>query len=339
MMHKTLKLTLVTAAVCGAGLTLPGEAQAKKPGVLEGKPIVVDRIELRKLRFQITPQVGMSLSQPFVHKGFAGGKVRFDITDWIGIRAMFGYGVLDLDSKLTRAIDDGALPAGQSCTERGLTPAECPSSDPGVPLRGATELDNPAPLLHDFKAGLTKLQYHGSVDVAFTPFAGKLGLFSAIFTEYDIYIFGGFGYGSFARRFPDSRSTSDLLGVVNSDSPFLDNGDPDPQYCINPVTSGADNECILHPVKPDEGFRAGGSFGGGIHLFLNDWLSINGEVQDIMLGHNDAGLNATITDVPPEVDNSAKSRGGDRILRHNVVFNLGVTFYMAPKAKRSKLKR
>jgi hypothetical protein len=117
---KTLKLSSwlsvglsLGAAACGVGLfLLPGEAQAKKPGVLEGKPVVVDRLELRKLRFQITPQVGMSLSQPFVHKGFAGAKLRFDFTDWIGIRASFMYGVIDVESKLLKALNDGGLPVG-----------------------------------------------------------------------------------------------------------------------------------------------------------------------------------------------------------------------------------
>src|SRR5690606_25713761 len=113
-MKKTLKLStwlsLGIAGVCGAAVfLLPGAAQAKKPGVLEGKPVVVDRLELRKLRFQITPMVGMSLSQPFVHKGFAGATLRFDFTDWIGIRASFMYGAIDVESKLLKALNDGGL--------------------------------------------------------------------------------------------------------------------------------------------------------------------------------------------------------------------------------------
>ena len=39
----------------------------------------------------------MSLSQPFVHKGYVGGKLHFDFTDWIGLRGVFAYGVLDFD--------------------------------------------------------------------------------------------------------------------------------------------------------------------------------------------------------------------------------------------------
>jgi len=331
-MKKTLKLSLTAAAVCGAGMfLLPSEAQAKKPGVLEGKPIVVDRLELRKLRFQVVPQIGMSLSQPFVHKGLVGAKLRFDFTDWIGVRASFMYGVLDVESKLLKALNDGGLPTGVNNTDETMATGE-------GPFRPTTELDNPAPLRHDFQAGLTKLQFQGSVDLAFTPFAGKLGLFSAIFTEYDIYIFGGLGFVNWARHYPDAQSTVTQLNnsgdpnlvIPNSTDPQLDN------YCEN-VGGAPNSECLLNPVSPDTGFRLGGSFGAGIHLFLTDWLSINPEVHDIVVAHNDAGLNATIDDVPPQVQNGGS--GSDRVARHNVSFNLGFAFYVPPKAKRSRLEQ
>lgn len=325
-MKKTLKLSIAAAAVCGAGLfLLPNEAQAKKPGVLEGKPVVVDRLELRKFRFQITPQVGMSLSQPFVHKGFAGAKLRFDFTDWIGVRASFMYGALDVDSKLLKALNDGGLPVGTADPD-GMIPASMAGEGP---YRTIDQLDNPAPMRHDFRAGLTKLQFTSSVDLAFTPFAGKLGLFSAIFTEYDIYIFGGVGFTRWVPHYPGAVSTSEALMIPNSSNQDADD------YCQIPG-QGTNSECLLNPVNPDVGFRIGGSFGAGVHLFITDWLSLNPEIHDIVVGHNDAGLNATIDDVPPKVDNSGN---GDRVARHNVSFNLGLTFYIPPKAKRSRLEQ
>jgi outer membrane beta-barrel protein len=332
-MKKTLKLSLTAAAICGASLfLLPSEAQAKKPGVLEGKPVVVDRLELRKYRFQIVPTVGLSLSQPFVHKGLVGANLRFDFTDWIGLRGSFMYGVIDVESKLLKALNDGGLPVGTNS----------PSGDVGTgvgPFRPTDQLDNPSAMQHDFQAGLTKLQFQASLDVAFTPFAGKLGLFSAVFTEYDIYIFGGVGFVNWARHYPNARSTSLQLtqdygsmgqGIANSIDPSQ------PNYCENPAGT-ANSECLLHPVQPDNGFRVGGSFGAGLHLFITDWLAINPEVHDIIVGHNDAGLNATITDVPPRVQNGGN--GTDRVARHNVSFNLGFAFYLPPKAKRTRLEQ
>jgi outer membrane beta-barrel protein len=323
---KTLKLSLASAAVCGAGMfLLPSQALAKKPGVLEGKPVVVDRLELRKMRAQITPMVGMSLSQPFVHKGMAGAKVRFDFTDWIGVRASFMYGVIDVESKLLKALNDGGLPVG-------VNDAANPTG-PG-PLRPNSELNNPAPLRHDFQAGLTKVQFTGSLDLAFTPFSGKLGLFSAVFTEYDIYIFGGVGLVNWQRHFPDAQTTSQQLGIPNSTDPSNRE-----TYCRPTGGTGTNSDCLLNPVQADTGIRVGGSFGAGVHLFITDWLSLNPEIHDIVVGHNDAGLNATIDDVPPVVNNSSASSGGDRVVRHNVTFNLGLTFYLPPKAKRSRLEQ
>ncbi len=332
-MNNTIKTSLATgacAAVCGLGvMLLPSIAEAKKPGVLEGKPVVVDRLELRKLRFQITPQIGMSLSQPFVHKGMVGANLRFDFTDWIGVRASFMYGAIDIESSLLKALNDGGLPVGTADPSGEMSAAD---AGPG-PYRTISELDNPAPLRHDFQAGLSKLQLTGSLDLAFTPFSGKLGLFSAIFTEYDIYVFGGLGFANWKRHFPNANSTSAQLGIPNSTDSSLDN------YCQDPNAAAANatnSECILNPVSPDDGFRLGGSFGAGVHLFITDWMSLNPEIHDIVVGHNDAGLNATINDVPPVVTNSGS---GDRVVRHNVTFNLGLTFYVPPKAKRSRLEK
>lgn len=328
-MKKTLKLSLTAAAICGAGMfLLPSEALAKKPGVLEGKPVVVDRLELRKYRVQIVPMIGISLSQPFVHKGLVGAKLRFDFTDWIGIRGSFMYGAVDVEGSLLKALNDGGLPTGTADPDGMDLSAE-------GPYRPQVEFDNPSALRHDFRAGLTKLQWQASLDLAFTPFAGKLGLFSAVFTEYDIYIFGGLGLVNWARHYPDnpsgnSTSTSQLLGIANSTNP--DGGN----YCEN-AAGEANSECLLHPVSPDTGVRVGGSFGAGLHLFITDWMSINPEVHDIVVAHNDAGLNATITDVPPVVTNGGN--GSDRVARHNVSFNLGFAFYLPPKAKRSRLEQ
>ena len=322
MNTKTLPKLLTAAAIAAGTLAAPQVAQAKKPGVLEGKPIVVDRLELRKMRFSVTPMIGMSLSQPFVHVGTAGAKLRFDFLDWLGVRAGFQYGAVPVDAKLLKGINGGALPVGVN--DAGQDANETGNYDSGTPNRKTEDLDNPAPLLHDFRAGLTRLQWMASADLAFTPFSGKLGLFSSVFTEYDLYVFGGLGITSWQRHYPDAQSTSQQKGITNDDDP---NG---AMYCNE--LSGADNtDCALHPVKSQEGIKLGGSVGGGIHLFITDWVSINPEIHDIIVRHNPAGLNATVSDVPPVVDKK------DNVITHNLMFNLGVTFYFPPKAKRSRL--
>ncbi len=327
-MHRIRTLTVMAATLAAAVTLLPDTAQAKRKSPLEGKPVVVRKLELHKLRFGITPFVGMSLSQAFVHKGYAGARLHFDFTDWIGVKGMFAYGVINKPAKLLRGLvgegdSSGTLPVGD--------PAGQPGNETAAPIRNQNDLNNPAPLRHDFQAGLTRNNWLASFDVVFTPFSGKLGLFSGIFTEYDLYLFGGLGLGSFGRQFPNAKSTNDLLGNLDVKDPKA------ASYCRPPGAAGDPNpdvnaECFLHPVKADTGIKVGPSFGGGIHVFLADWASINVDVQDIMTLNNPAGLNSTTTEVPPRVDKK------DANWNHNVMMSLGVTFYLPPKAKRSVLK-
>lgn len=315
-MQRIRSLTVLAATLAAVTL-LPDTALAKRKSPLEGKPVVVRKLELHKLRFGITPFVGMSLSQTFVHKGYVGGKLHFDFTDWIGIQAKFAYGVINRDAKLLRALTapDGGLPEG--------IPTGTPENSTPAPVRSDADFNSPAPLLHDFKRGLTRNNWLASVDVVFKPFSGKLGLFSAIFTSYDMYLFGGLGMAGFGRHYPNERSTSEQYAAA---------GTPLSADCRD-MNGEINRECFLHPVKDDSGLKLGPSFGGGINIFLGDGIaSINADVHDVMTLNNAAGLNATTTDVPPKVDNS------DRNWNHNVMFTLGVTFYLPPKAKRSELK-
>lgn len=316
------KIILFLAVSLGAGL-YSSEAQARKKGPLEGEPIVRNKLQLRRLRFQLTPFVGMSLSQPYVHKGYVGAKATFHFADWIGARGTFGWGVLGLESQLLRAINDGGLPAGVEPGESIGANQTCGDINPdrSTNCRPLVEEQNPAPLRHDFRAGLVQAQWQASVDAVFTPFAGKLGLFSAIFTEYDIYIFGGLGIVGYQRQYPDEESTAEDLGLDT---------DPDSMNYCRQQNGEGNAECLLHPVNPDTGPKFGGSFGGGINLFITDWVSINLEFQDIVTAVNLAGLNATIEDIPPRVNSD------DRDVFHNVTFQLGARFYFPPKAKRTK---
>lgn len=324
-MHRIRTLTILAASLAALITLIPDTAQAKRKSPLEGKPVVVRKLELRKLRVGITPFIGMSLSQPFVHKGYVGGKLQFDITDWIGLRGMFAYGILNFDAKLLKGLvgtdaNPGTLPVGvQPMT--GTTP-----------VRADNDFNNPAPLRHDFQAGLTRNSFLSSVDLVFTPFSGKLGLFSGIFTEYDLYLFGGLGLAGFQKHYAGGKSTTEQLAAEGMQ---LNTGDSkDPNYCRlgSDPTADVNRECFLHPVKPDTGVKVGASFGGGFHVFLADWASINLDVQDILVRNNPAGLNSTTSDVPPVVDKD------DKNWNHNVMMTLGVTFYLPPKAKRSELK-
>jgi hypothetical protein len=327
-MKTTSKLLTVAAVLSAAWLWAPAQASAAPGGrksVLEGEPIVRQKLQLRKFRFQLTPFVGMSLSQPFVHMGYVGARAGFHFADWIGARAGFGYGVVNVDSALLRAINGGGLPVGVApgATDNSVANGPMCAAEPngGAPCRPLAETDNPAPLLHDFQAGLTRAQWQASVDAVFTPFAGKLGLFSAAFTNYDIYLFGGLGLMGWNKHYRDQTSTADQLQ--------LDTNIESTTYCTS-MASGQNAECLLHPVSADAGVKIGASFGGGVNLFASNFVSINLEFQDIVTSNNLAGLNTTVADIPPRVDRQ------DKDIFHNVTLQIGATFYIPFKAKRTK---
>ncbi len=339
-MHRTRKILSLSLALGAAALTLaPQHAQARKKGVLEGEPIVRKKLQLRRLRFQLTPTVGMTLSQPFVHVGYAGVKAGIHFTEWMGVRAGFMYGAVKLKSALHKDLVNGGLPVGVTPGQQDPTATGeviCPGSpETAAPCRPTQEKDNPAPLLHDFQAGLTYATWQSSLDVVFTPFVGKLGLFSAIFTEYDVYIFGGLGIMGWNKFYKDAKSTAELAGLDTK--PEVD-GMINPNYCRDPMSGLQNDECILHPVAPDQGvgggIHLGFSFGGGINLFLAKWAALNFELQDIITRNNITGLNATIDDVVREGGPVVNKR--DKDIFHNVTLQLGVRFYFPFKAKRSR---
>ena len=329
-------MTMRKLAIFGAGLAallaLPTTAHAKRPGVLDKKPIVERKKEFRKLRLQFTPFAGMSVAQPYVHVVSAGGQLRFNFSDTLGIRGMFEFMAVNFPTKLTRAITGENISGdpddrNQPALPIGVKSPTSATDEPGF-YRHRDDNDQQAPLLHDFKHGLTQLNWQSSVDLTFTPFSGKLGLFSTIFQSYDLYLFAGVGIQNWVQHWKGQESTSMALDLT----PNTSNTSLDPEACIDSAMDGAINaDCVLHPVSAQTGIKIGPSFGGGVHVFLTDWLSLNPEVQDIIVLHNDTGFSSN-REVFPVVDKK------DRAIRHNITLRLGLSFYLPPKTKRRTTK-
>ena len=66
---------------------LSSPARADKKIALEGQPPIRHKLELRKLRFEVTPQFVVSMNQDFRTFVGAGLVLQFHITDWLGIGA------------------------------------------------------------------------------------------------------------------------------------------------------------------------------------------------------------------------------------------------------------
>ncbi len=266
-------LTVLLALLLG-----PSLARAERKNPLEGQPAIRHKVEMRKLRFEVSPSFMTSINQDF--RTFLGGSVvlQFHINDWLGIGAQVGFGGA-VDTNLTGAIN-GILPA----TETGQGQALQPSKD-------------------QFNSHLADIKANFSVYATVTPFAGKLSLFGAAFLKYDLYAMAGFGGLYLANNF---QVTNQSHQATECDAPTTVSSDP--------------NTCS----PENDGFKAGGMFGAGVHLYFTDWVGVNIELRDFLANINQGGL---------DVNNDRKLNSADETLANNLFFNVGLTFMLPPTAK------
>jgi len=170
----TMKRRFVSALLiaCGfLGITAAEEktAQAQEiqlTGPLAGAPAVRKMRMYREGRFQIAPTVSFTLLDEYRRTIFVGGRLQYNIKEWIAIGAWGGFGVGSLATDLTDQIDKQAP-------------------------RNTRTATNIAPNVGDFDKQTAKIQYVAAPEITFTPFRGKLAIFQKIFVDTDLYLHGG----------------------------------------------------------------------------------------------------------------------------------------------------
>ncbi len=279
-MHKTMRtrsfaLKVVIAAVAISSLAATAQAERRNP--LAGQPAVRNRSEMRKHRFEITPQFTASTNQDYKHAIGLGGQLRFNIFDWLGVGFEGSY-----TFNTNTALEDKI---------RGkLTNKPAGDYQYGV--------DGPAPFLSIHDQHVLGIQGLMSAFVSVTPFSGKFSFFSALFLNYDLYITGGLGIVNYVQNGCCTRITPTTPVTV-----------PDPN-----IQSGAQYA----------GYKVGGTFSVGAHLYFNEWVGLMIELRDYIVSANPGGLDA---------NGDRRLTGDDESIQNNLVVNLGVTFVLPPKAK------
>src|SRR5262245_60005353 len=66
-------------------------AHADRRNPLAGQPAIRNKLELRKLRFEITPQFVVSTNQTYRHAFGPGAMLQFHIFDWLAIGVQGAY--------------------------------------------------------------------------------------------------------------------------------------------------------------------------------------------------------------------------------------------------------
>ena len=229
---------------------VPGSAFADKKNPLDGQPAIRHRLELRKRRFEVTPQLAVSMNQDLRHFIGGGLVLDFHINDWLGLALQVAGGA-GVDSALGGAVKNKLVDEKTSAYgDTTIRPKFQPSQEQYIAHLGSINL-------------LTSLY------AQVTPMAGKLSIFGALYLRYDLYVMAGFG----------------LMNISNGWAGYTGAKDPS-SSCGDPKQNQDPNKC--DPLN--SGIKAAFMWGLGLHLFFNEWLALNLELRDFVASTNMGGL-------------------------------------------------
>lgn len=245
---------------------------------LEEQVAIRHRYELRKGRFEVGPSFGFALNRAFMNAVVLGLRAQYHINDYLSVGTEWTFGI-NFRSPLTNELDDTY------------------KDEPGT--------GNPQELFNTNVQKLSRLDVLGDIRLAFTPFSGKMGVFSALFLGYDLYVFGGVAFGKTSNDFSAG-------GVGTPD------GDVD---------------------ATNEKFNVGFAWGLGLHVYVNHWISIGIEFKDLMFSDNETGQDLTRGRESDEQKRCTDSNGtecrlvngDDRRFLNHFFFGLNVTFFLPLK--------
>ena len=279
-------LSLGAALLCSFALSTSAQAERKNP--LDGAPAVRGRLLLVKKRFEATPAFESTINSDFRHTFSGGLKLEYHMSDLLSFGAMGFYGK-SFNTGLTDKIV-GTLP----------------TNDPS-PMN--TDSD-PTPTRREFTSHLNSMPFHGALFVGVTPWYGKLAAFGKFFVNFDFYFQGGLGFASLS-----SDCGSDVCNDANPSG-----GEDSMGMVILP-----DNNPNDDPILND-GFRPGLYLGGGIHVFLNDFIALDLTVRDYIFSDNPSGLDFNADLAVTDDDN--------RFLNH-LFMGVGISVLLPTKVKRT----
>jgi outer membrane beta-barrel protein len=165
------------------------------------------------------------------------------------------------------------------------------------------------PSQDEFAQHLNTMPVHGAGYVSLTPWYGKLAAFGKAFVNFDFYFQGGVAFAQLK-----SNCNSSICNDSNPD------GDP---MATPPVLP--DNNPNNDPPLND-GTRVGLYLGGGIHVFMNEFLALDFTVRDYAFSDNPSGA---------DFNADLKVKSDDSRFLHHLFMGAGVSVLFPMKAKRT----
>ncbi len=162
--------------------------------------------------------------------------------------------------------------------------------------RGPNTVHGPQPNLAIHDSHVLGINALVSAYAQITPFYGKIAFFSALFVNYDLYVNGGIGIVNYVQN-----------GCCQTQTQMMNEPDPNVQ-----------------DAKLFAGIKVGGQIGIGAHIYFNEWLGLQFELRDYIVGANPGGL---------DVNGDRQLTSADEGVQNNLFFGFGLTFMLPPSAR------
>jgi outer membrane beta-barrel protein len=288
----------VLAAVAALGIGLgvsaaPARAEPRASGLAADVAVRHRRLLVKK-RFEFAPLFESTISADFRHIIGGGAKLEYHLTDMLSI-GVIGVASTALDTKLVDKIVPTLLTQTQKQQQMAMT---------GQFIR--------EPSQDEFLDRLNTMPFHGAAYVSLTPWYGKLAAFAQAYVAFDFYFQAGIAFAQVKSDCPMTVCSDQFPGVSHMDPATGD-------------TIPADNNPNNDPPL-NNGGRVGLYLGGGIHVFLNDFLALDLTVRDY-----------AFTDNPSGADFNADlfvSNDDNRFL-HHLFFGAGISVMLPTAVKRT----
>ena len=193
-MHKTVHKTLGCwlAPVLGAAAALvtlasptPASAQEYQlTGPLAGASSSKNLRLYRKNRIEVAPTASFTILDEYRRTILFGGRLQYNLADWIGIGVWGAYGAISSSTDLTDQIDQ--IAPRNSRTASNVN-------------HGAVRGDGTFPSAN-FGDQTAKMQYVVVPQVQLVPLRGKFAIFQKIFVDTDAYLHLGAGFVGLQER-------------------------------------------------------------------------------------------------------------------------------------------
>jgi outer membrane beta-barrel protein len=175
-------------------------------------------------------------------------------------------------------------------------------------LPDSAEEGDPTPTRAEWEEHLNTIPIHGAGYISITPWYGKLAAFGKFFVNFDFYFQGGVAMAQLKNDCSPCSFETDPAPGGDLENGILPDNDPNDDQAIN------------------DGTRIGAYLGGGIHLFLANWMALDLTVRSYLFSDNPSGLDFNADLAVTEDDN--------RFLNH-LFMGVGLSFFLPASVDRT----